>query len=140
MMASATYLDTSAILKLVIADRETTPLRAYLAQRATLVSSALSRMEVARAVQSDDPGFAAQAKAVFQRIGLIRVTDSILDTAGALPAELLTPVALHLATALELGRDLAQLVTYDSAVLAATRELDVATVSPGKTGTHASNS
>jgi hypothetical protein len=135
MMASATYLDASAILKLVIADRETTALRAYLAKRDTLVSSAFSRMEVARAIQSEDPGFAVQVKAVFQRIGLVRITDSILDTAGALSAEMPTPVALHLATALELGRDLAQLVTYDDTVRTATEELDIATVSPGATRT-----
>lgn len=130
-MASATYLDASAILKLVIADRETTALRAYLAKRDTVVSSALSRMEVARAIQSEDPGFAVQAKAVFQRIGLIRITDSILDTAGAVSAEMPTPVTLHLATALELGRDLAQLVTYDDTVRDAAGRVDLATVSPG---------
>src|SRR6478609_683762 len=113
-MADATYLDSSAILKLVIADRETTPLRALLARRDTLVSSALSRTEIARALRDEDAIAAVQAKAVFQRIALIRLTDRILDSAGELsPADLPPLVALHLATALELGRDLDRLVTFD---------------------------
>jgi prevent-host-death family protein len=65
-----------------------------------------------------------QAKAVFQRIALIRLTDRVLDGAGVLsPADLPPLVALHLATAVELGRDLDRLVTDNEQMRAAAKQL-----------------
>ena len=46
----ATYLDSSAIVKLVVAEPESAALRRYLRRRRPLVSSALARAEVARAL------------------------------------------------------------------------------------------
>ncbi len=43
----ATYLDSSALVKLIVAEPETVALRAYLRGRQRLVSSALARIEVA---------------------------------------------------------------------------------------------
>ena len=46
----ATYLDSSAIVKLAVAEPESAALRRYLRRRRPLVSSALARAEVARAL------------------------------------------------------------------------------------------
>ena len=46
----ATYLDSSALVKLIVAEPETAALRAYLRGRPRLVSCALARVEVVRAV------------------------------------------------------------------------------------------
>ena len=47
-------------------------------------------------------------------IRMIRISDTILTLAGSLlPAELRTLDAIHLATAQQLGSDLARIVTYD---------------------------
>jgi uncharacterized protein len=57
---------------------------------------------------------------VLARLELIRISDRILTAAGSLlPAELRTLDAIHLATAQQLGGDLARLVTYDERLRAA---------------------
>ena len=57
---------------------------------------------------------------VLARLELIRVSDRMLTVAGSLlPAELRTLDAIHLATAQQLGGDLARIVTYDERMGAA---------------------
>jgi uncharacterized protein len=57
---------------------------------------------------------------VLARLELIRVTDRVLLAAGTLlPAELRSLDAVHLATAQQLGSDLARVVTYDERMRAA---------------------
>ena len=56
---AATYLDSSAIVKLVIAEPESSALRKFLRRRRPLVASALARTEVTRAVLGEgEPGIA----------------------------------------------------------------------------------
>jgi predicted nucleic acid-binding protein len=116
----AIYLDSSAIVKLVVAEPESTALRRYLRRRRSLVSSALARAEVARALLPLGEQAVRRGQDVLARLELIRISDRILASAGALlPAELRTLDAIHLATALELGSDLARIVTYDDRFSAA---------------------
>ncbi len=116
----ATYLDSSAIVKLVVAEPESAALRRYLRRRRTLVSSALAKAEVARALLPLGEPAVRRGHEVLARLELIRVSDRILAAAGSLlPAELRTLDAIHLATAQQLGSDLARLVTYDQRLHAA---------------------
>ncbi len=118
----ATYLDSSAIVKLVVAESESAALRRYLRRRRTLVSSALAKVEVARALLPLGEQAVRRSREVLGRLELIRISDRILAAAGSLlPAELRTLDAIHLATALELGDDLARIVTYDERLRAAAR-------------------
>ena len=65
-----------------------------------------------------------RARAVLQRIDLVRVNDRILNAAGVLrPPELRSLDAIHLATAHELGNELGTVVTYDERMVAAARQL-----------------
>ncbi|HET7044921.1 MAG TPA: type II toxin-antitoxin system VapC family toxin [Gaiellaceae bacterium] len=110
----ATYLDSSAIVKLAIAEPESAGLRRYLRRRQPLVSSALARTEVARALLPLGEPAVRRGQEVLARLELIRVSDRILVAAGALlPVGLRSLDAIHLATVRHLGRDLARLVTYD---------------------------
>jgi predicted nucleic acid-binding protein len=110
----ATYLDSSAIVKLAIAEPESAALRRYLRRRRPLVSSALAKAEVARALFPLGEQGVRRGQEMLARLELIRISDRILAAAGSLlPAELRTLDAIHLATALELGGDLARIVTYD---------------------------
>ena len=110
----ATYLDSSAIVKLVVAEPESAALRRYLRRRRPLVSSALARAEVARALLPLGEQELRRGQEVLARLELIRISDRILAAAGSLlPAELRTLDAIHLATAQQLGSDLARIVTYD---------------------------
>ena len=126
-----TYLDSSAIVKLAIEERESGPLRRHLRRRGPLTSSAIARTEVMRALLDEgDPGL-ARGREVLGRLNLVRVNDRVLVAAGGLlPTELRSLDAIHLATALQLGDDVRQLVTYDERMAEAARTLGVRTVSP----------
>lgn len=127
----ATYLDSSALVKLAVEEPESTALRRYLRRRTPLLSSALARTEVLRALLSEGEAGAARARAVLARVDLVRVSDTIIVTAGSLlPPEVRSLDAIHLATALQLGRDLGTLVTYDDRMAAAARGLHLRTAAP----------
>ncbi len=127
----AVYLDSSAIVKLAVAEPESAALRKYLRRRRPLVSSALARTEVLRALQPAGDDAIAFGRDVLRRIELIRVNDRILDAAGLLPPpELRSLDAIHLATAQQLGNALGQLVAYDDRLLRSARQLGLKTANP----------
>jgi predicted nucleic acid-binding protein len=127
----ATYLDSSAIVKLVIEEPQSPALRRYLRRRRPLVSSALARAEVLRALLLEGEAGVARGRAVLSRIDLIRVNERVLNAAGALlPPDLRSLDAIHLATAGHLGQDLGQVVTYDERMVDAARHLGMRAASP----------
>ncbi len=127
----ATYLDSSAIVKLAVREPESLALRRYLRRKQPLVSSALARTEVLRALLSAGDEAIIRGRAVLQRIDLVRVNDRILNAAGALrPPELRSLDAIHLATAQELGTELRALVTYDDRMATAATQLGCNVVQP----------
>jgi predicted nucleic acid-binding protein len=110
----ATYVDSSALVKLVVREPESAALRRYLGRRRPLVSSALARTEVARALLPFGPDAVRRGREVLARIDLLRINDRVLDAAGLLaPADLRSLDAIHLASAEQLGSDLRGFVTYD---------------------------
>lgn len=110
----ASYLDSSAIVKLAVAEPESAALRRYLRRRRPYVSSALARTEVARALLPAGSAAVRRGADVLAGIELVRVNDRVLGLAGTLlPVELRSLDAVHLATAHLLGDDLARVVTYD---------------------------
>lgn len=126
-----TYLDASAIVKLVVAEPESPALRRYLGRRRPWVSSALARTEVSRAVLSAGPAAVRAAAVVLARIDLIRINDRVLDLAGQLRPEELRPLdAVHLVTAQLFGGDLARLVTYDVRMAAAAAAMGTTVAAP----------
>lgn len=111
----ATYLDSSALVKLAVREPESAALRRYLRRRRPLVSSALARAEVARALMPLGREAVRRGRDVLGRVDLIRINDRILRAAGSLePAELRSLDAIHLSSALQLGEELATIVTYDA--------------------------
>jgi len=110
------YLDSSALVKLVVAEPETPALLEFLARWPHRVSSALARVEVARAVKRAGARPAARRRAtrVLARVALVRIDDPVIAAAARVtPPELRTLDAIHLATARSLD-DLAGIVTYDA--------------------------
>ena len=127
----AIYLDSSALVKLAVEEPESTALRQYLRRRRPLVSSALARAEVARALLPIGEAAVGRGHDVLNRLELIRINDRILTAAGALlPEELRTLDAIHLATAHQLGGDLQQLITYDDRMRNAAETLGYRTNAP----------
>jgi predicted nucleic acid-binding protein len=115
----ATYLDSSAIVKLAVREPETAALRRWLRGKRVLVTSALARTEVARALLPHGPEAVGRGADVLSRLEVVRMSDRVLTTAGALlPVYLRTLDAIHVATALELGADLGLVCTYDERLAA----------------------
>lgn len=126
-----TYLDSSAIVKLVVAEPESTALRRYLRRRRPLVTSALSRTEVARALLPLGEPASAQGIQVMRGFDLIRINDRVLRIAGALrPFELRSLDAIHLATASVLGDDLTGICSYDDRMAEAAGRLGFRVAAP----------
>lgn len=127
----ATYLDSSAIVKLAVAEPESAALRRYLHQHRPLVSSALARTEVGRALLPLGSHAVARGGAVLARVDLIRLSDRVLEAAARLPStELPSLDAIHLATGRQLGDDLARVVTYDERMATAASDMDWTVVAP----------
>ncbi len=129
--ARLTYLDSSAIVKLVIAEPESKALRRYLSRRRPLVSSALARTEVARALLPAGAEALARGKTVLRSIQLLRVADRVLSDAGEMqPPELRSLDAIHLASAGQLGPLVRQIVTYDERMAEAANAAGWSVASP----------
>ncbi|MEO7555205.1 MAG: type II toxin-antitoxin system VapC family toxin [Acidimicrobiales bacterium] len=128
---AVTYLDSSAIVKLVVREPESAALRRYLRRRRPLVSSALARTEVLRALLAAGDEVVAAGRSALATVELIRVNDRVLNAAAVLlPVELRSLDAIHLATAGRLGAQLGCIVTYDDRMATAARSLGQRVASP----------
>lgn len=113
------YLDSSALVKLAVREPETAALESELMRWPLCATSSITAIEVGRAT----------ARARTQRRSVLAprdvatllsatvemvITDRVRQTASTLaPPELRTLDAIHVASALALGPDLAAVVTYD---------------------------
>jgi len=127
----ATYLDSSAIVKLAVREAESVALRRYLRRRRPLVSSSLARTEVLRALLPAGDDAVGAGRKVLTRLDLVRISNRVLDAAATLrPADVRSLDAIHLATAGQLGEDLGVLVTYDERMAEAAKNLGHRVVAP----------
>jgi uncharacterized protein len=127
------YLDSSALVKLALSEPESEALASWLAERAdqALVSSALHRAEVLRAIWRAEPGALPRGQRIIRRVGRVALSHEVLDNAATLPPGTLgTAGAIHLASALAIRRDLVSFVAYDKALLDAAREAGLPVDSP----------
>jgi len=116
------YLDSSALMKLVVTEPESRALLELLRAQPDRVSSAVALTEVPRALRR--AGFGnrerRRARELLTRVALVGTDRRILAAAAALePPALRTLDAIHLATALAVREDLTALVTYDRRLRAA---------------------
>ncbi|MGI9016313.1 MAG: type II toxin-antitoxin system VapC family toxin [Euzebya sp.] len=130
----ADYFDTSALVKLVIAEPETYALRTWIADRGDVpaATSDLARTELLRAVRRGAPELVGRAREVLESLTILALRPALFMTAGRLdPAELRSLDALHLASALDLGDDLDYVVTYDDRLAAVAHLHGLAVAHPG---------
>jgi predicted nucleic acid-binding protein len=121
---AATYVDSSAIVKLAVREPQSDALRKYLRRRHSLISSALARTEVLRALLAGGESALAAGRRALDRVDLVRVNDRVLHLASTLlPLEVRSLDAIHLATASRLGADLVDIVTYDERMATAARSM-----------------
>jgi predicted nucleic acid-binding protein len=127
------YLDSSAIVKLVIREAETPALLSFLGDHPERASSALARVEVYRAFRRARASDAEKRRAadVLARIALIRIDDDILQAAAEIePAQLRSLDAVHLATALLIREEMTALVSYDDRFAAAAKKHGLKVLAP----------
>jgi len=109
------YLDTSAVLKLVVAEPETGRLELWMAEHAGIprVSSRLLRIEMLRAVTRAAPHRVSRANVVLSAIALLSI-DDVAPAAEVIGDKTLRSLdAIHLATAHGIRTDLSAFVCYD---------------------------
>lgn len=127
------YLDTSALVKLVVAEDESQALKHFLSAHAgdSLFSAALARTELIRAVAPNGAQAIAAARDLLNGLDTVMLTRPLLDDAGTLlPLRLRSLDAIHLAAAKRAGDSLRAVVTYDARMLSAAADLGISTTSP----------
>ena len=126
------YLDTSAAVKLVVAEEESTSLQTWITPREDQVfSSDLLRTELLRAARRVAPRSMVQARLLLDSLHLLRLDSKTFERAGLLaPNTLRSLDAIHLASAMEVGDDLQGIICYDRRLNAAAAQLGITAVAP----------
>lgn len=127
------YLDSSAIVKLAVVERESEALmawRTHLGPDDVLMTCELAVAEVLRAVRRVE-GDIDIALAHLGALAQLVMDRDLLLAAGRLePAGLRTLDAIHLTAAAAAGEELAGVVTYDARMSDAARHLGLAVFAP----------
>lgn len=132
MSDSIIYLDSSALIKLIFEEPETSELAGFLAGWQARASSTLASVEVLRAAQLVvDELVSNEARRLLAHIHLIRPDDRLFASAAEVaPLSLRALDAIHLATALSLGPELAGMIVYDRRLAAAARDAGLTVFAP----------
>ena len=129
------YLDSSALVKLIVLEPETDALLTFLRSRPAQVTSRIASVEVARAVARHGAVSPARAIAVLEHVTLIELDAGIADRAGSLaPGSIRSLDAIHLATAIGLRRDLDAVIAYDARFAAAAEVHGLPVTAPRRIG------
>ena len=78
----AVYLDSSALVKLIVEEAESKALARHLRARPVRVSCALARVEVVLAVRPHGDAATRRARQLLDRVSLLRLDDVLLDAAA----------------------------------------------------------
>jgi predicted nucleic acid-binding protein len=130
-VAGIAYLDTSALVKLVLVERGSSGLGDF-ARTRSVVSSDLARVELPRAIRRlGFEGRAAElADRLLSRIVLLKLDRATLSSAATVdPAALRSLDAIHLASAMSVP-ELESFVTYDRRLADAAEQAGLRVESP----------
>ena len=127
------YLDSSALVKLMVREDETAALEADLAERDGLVTSSLAMVECRRAAAlAGNRRVLQRVSDVLDAVYLLDLTSPVLEQAASLrPAPVRSLDAIHIATALSIGDADIDLITYDDRMAEAARANGLRVAHPG---------
>lgn len=137
------YLDSSALLKLVLEEPESAALEAWLTASAgtPVVSSEVARVEVVRACRRANADAVPAARALLAGLDLIPLTTPLVEHAADVGEPLLRTLdAIHLASALSIDPDLSAFIAYDHRLAEAASGAGLQTLQPGKVATSPTSS
>jgi uncharacterized protein len=128
------YLDSSALVKLVVSDPETVALTEFLSRWPEQVSSVPARAKVTRALwrAGEEKSGYTRTENVVVRIGLVGIDEEVLGrTATRLnPPELRSLSAIQLAATLPVP-ELGGVVSFDGRLTKTATSHGIATLAPG---------
>ena len=126
------YLDTSAAVKLLIAEEGANSLARWLESHEDQVfSSDLLRTELLRVTRRIAPDLMVQARAILDALVILTLSTELCERAAILEPHLLRSLdAIHLAAAMEMGDDLRGLITYDRRLAAGAASLGIEVLTP----------
>ncbi|MEU4583828.1 type II toxin-antitoxin system VapC family toxin [Kitasatospora aureofaciens] len=130
------YLDSCALLKLLVTETESAALRTFLSSHGSEghATSALAQVEVPRAlIRVGAPQQVLDAAAdLLDHVLRVRLSDPVLRAASRFPTRHpRTLDAIHLASAEHLEHALTAFVTYDKRLAKAADERDLPVTAPG---------
>ncbi|MCX6440545.1 MAG: type II toxin-antitoxin system VapC family toxin [Actinobacteria bacterium] len=125
------YIDSSAILKLILDESERKFLVKFL--KSPSVTSRVSRVEVKRTVNRLAPEHLELAFSELEKLDYFPISTSILNVAESFDQSitLRTLDAIQVATALYLGESIEGLISYDAQMLKNAKKLGLKVISPG---------
>ena len=125
------YLDSSAILKIIFQEDESTALAKFITEPA--ITSSISRVEVLRTVQRIDPSRVQLAHSELAKINIVEPIPSILTIAENFSHEvtLRSLDAIHVATLIFLSTATRGLITYDKLMAKNAEQLGLKVLAPG---------
>lgn len=128
----AYYLDTSACIKLVIAESESTAMRRWTRTHSdAMFSSELLRVEAVRTARQISPAAVVAIGAIVDSLPLVGLDAEVCARAATLEPLLLRSLdALHLAAAMTYDDELEGIVTYDDRLAEAAARHRVAVLAP----------
>lgn len=128
------YVDSSALVKLVVREPESAALEQELRDWRDGASSALAWIELPRAVRrrmGEDAPSLFVLWAMLAATSEVPITDDVISIAARLEPEQLGSLdAIHLASALTLGADVDAFITYDDVLEDAARRAGLQTLRP----------
>lgn len=128
---SALYLDTSAIVKLIVDEAESAALVASLDPDARHVTSRIATVEVMRAAARHGGVDVGRVLAVLDALDMIELDEDVAVRAGSVaPTDLRALDAIHLASAIGIRRELRSFIAYDDRLVAAARVHGLPIASP----------
>ncbi|MFD4181661.1 type II toxin-antitoxin system VapC family toxin [Rhodococcus sp. NPDC058514] len=128
------YLDTSAMVKLVVREAESDALARWLNDRLdeNLVTSTIGRIELLRAAGRVSSSVVTRARSFLSTVDAMSLTPAIAGLAETIGAPALRTLdALHLAAVYTLGPAVTTFVVYDQRLAESAIDLSIPVAAPG---------
>lgn len=124
------YIDSSAILKLIIREKESEAVISI--SRARFITSEISRVEVTRAILRYEPKALKSTEQVFKNLNFVKIDSQTLVQAARLPDRINIRAldAIHIAVASKMGLSISSVLTYDKQMAKAAKALGFEVLSP----------